>query len=201
MGLGLHFVQSYVALLGGKIEVVSQLGHGSTFSFTLNMKIERDEKILASFALKDEKKSFPTAEAALAQDKLTNTGKALHILIIEDNQIALNVVDLMLKQAKFITSTVTNGEVALELATTQHFDFIFSDIGLPGISGIEFTQKLRDYEKLHNKRPVPIVGLTAHAEGKMHEACLQAGMTDVMLKPLNLPIIKAMIAKYTSNMG
>lgn len=199
-GLGLHFVQSYVKLLGGEIKVESELGKGSTFHFTISMPIETDKKILEDLMLKSKEK-LPQTIVESQSNVSDIPANALHVLIIEDNQIALNVVDLMLKQAKFITTSVTSGEVALELATTQHFDFIFSDVGLPGISGIEFTQQLRDYEKLHGKPPVPIVGLTAHAEGKMHEACLAAGMNDIMLKPLNLPIIKAMIAKYTSHMG
>lgn len=201
-GLGLHFVQSYVKLLDGEVNVSSELGVGSTFSFSLNMPIEKNDKILHDFALKTSSKQPANTNTSTAQSSVVDIpDNALHILIIEDNQIALNVVDLMLKQAKFITTPVTNGEAALELATTQHFDFIFSDVGLPGISGVEFTQKLRKYETLHGKRPIPIVGLTAHAEGKMHVACIEAGMNDIMLKPLNLPIIKAMIAKYTSHMG
>lgn len=200
-GLGLHFAQSYTELLGGKITVTSRIDKGSCFSFTLPMGIETSKleslssiEPLAPTPLFRPHEDFIPALSSCPDD-------ALRILIIEDNRIALNIVDLMLKQANISTMPVTNGEVALELATTQHFDFIFSDVGLPGISGIEFTQQLRAFEKAHGRQPVPIVGLTAHGDGKTHIECLAAGMNDIMIKPLRLPILKAMIAKYTLNMG
>ncbi len=202
-GLGLHFAQSYTELLGGKIEVTSQLDVGSSFFFTLTMPIEKAGLVVTNKTShpKPIDRASPSAESDTIQAIAKTPDKALHILIIEDNHIALKIVDLMLKQAEFSSTPATNGEVALELATTQHFDFIFSDVGLPGISGIEFTQQLRSFEKKYARQPVPIVGLTAHGDGKTHIECLKAGMNDIMIKPLSLPILKAMIAKYTSHMG
>ena len=202
-GLGLHFAQSYTELLGGNIEVTSQLDVGSCFFFTLTMPIEKAELVVTNNTSQQQPVAHPSKsyEPDTIQTISRTPDNALHILIIEDNHIALNIVDLMLKQAEFSTTPATNGEVALELATTQHFDFIFSDVGLPGISGIEFTQQLRYFEKIHARQPVPIVGLTAHGDGKTHIECLKAGMNDIMIKPLSLPILKAMIAKYTSHMG
>jgi signal transduction histidine kinase/ActR/RegA family two-component response regulator len=202
-GLGLHFAQSYTELLGGKIEVTSQLDVGSRFFFTLTMPIEKAELVVTNNISHPQPidHASPSPESDTIQAIAKTPDNALHILIIEDNHIALNIVDLMLKQAEFSSTPATNGEVALELATTQHFDFIFSDVGLPGISGIEFTQQLRSFEKKHARQPVPIVGLTAHGDGKTHIECLKAGMNDIMIKPLSLPILKAMIAKYTSHMG
>ncbi len=188
-GLGLHFAQSYTQLLGGQVDVTSQLDVGSTFSFVLTMNIDKSDNTITH----DLDNPASIEEAPSTEGLFQYTPQ---ILVIEDNLIALNIVDLMLKQAKFSTTAVTNGETALELATTQHFDFIFSDVGLPGISGIEFTQQLRAYEKTHHKTPVPIVGLTAHAEGKIKEECLAAGMNDVALKPLRLPTLKRIITQY-----
>lgn len=209
-GLGLHFAQSYAELLGGKIEVTSEVDVGSCFFFILDMPVEKTAldclKMMGPVLDTTNSRKFepqpkePYGEITAHTTSIT-PADALHILIIEDNQIALNIVDLMLKQAKFLTTAVTSGEVALELATTQYFDFIFSDVGLPGISGIEFTQELRAYEQQHGKKPIPIVGLTAHGDHKTHAECYAAGMNDIMIKPLSLPILKAMIAKYTSHMG
>ncbi len=123
------------------------------------------------------------------------------VLVIEDNRIALNIVELMLKHVNLSPTPATDGEIALELVATRHFDFIFCDLGLPGISGIEFTQKFRSFEKNHHRKPIPIVGLTASLDEKTHIECLKAGMSDIMTKPLSLPILKAMIAKYTLCMG
>jgi two-component system aerobic respiration control sensor histidine kinase ArcB len=201
-GLGLHFAQSYAELLGGKVEVTSKIDEGSCFFFTLQMAIEKSELDTLKVpqpSIIYPKNPSPTTDSI--QTIATVADNALHILIIEDNQIALNIVDLMLKQANFLTTPVSSGEIALELVTTQHFDFIFSDVGLPGISGIEFTQQLRAYEQNHAKSPIPIVGLTAHGDHKTHKECLAAGMNDIMIKPLSLPTLKAMIAKYASHMG
>ena len=92
-------------------------------------------------------------------------------------------------------------EISKQRDSEREMKRVTSDVGLPGIYGIEFTQQLRSFEKKHARQPVPIVGLTAHGDGKTHIECLKAGMNDIMIKPLSLPILKAMIAKYTSHMG
>lgn len=199
-GLGLHFAQSYAQLLGGTIEVSSQIDVGSSFYFTLTLQIGKMDAEVANITGNQTETGatfFPSdVSKVLVPDSIEVLDTMPQILVIEDNQIALNIVDLMLKQAKFATTPVTNGEVALELATTQHFDFIFSDVGLPGISGIEFTQQLRAFEKEHRKSPVPIIGLTAHAEGQIRDECIAAGMNDITLKPLTLSTLKTIIGKY-----
>ncbi len=189
-GLGLHFAQSYTQLLGGEIAVASQVNVGSNFYFTLSMQIGKMDSCIL----------MPEASSQEASPISTEIFEhTLQILVIEDNKIALNIVDLMLKQAKLSSTPVTNAEVALELATTQHFDFIFSDVGLPGMSGIEFAKQLRAFETEHGKPAVPIVGLTAHAEGKIRDECIAAGMNDITIKPLTLSTLKTIIYKYSGS--
>ena len=90
----------------------------------------------------------------------------------------------MIRKAGFRYTSVVDGEKAFDLATKQDFDLIISDIGLPGISGIEFVQQLREYETAHQKKPIPVIGLTAHVKGKAMEDCVKAGMNEALAKPI-----------------
>ncbi|EHL32508.1 response regulator [Legionella drancourtii] len=65
-----------------------------------------------------------------------------------------------------------DGEAALQLAQTQAFDLIITDLGLPGLSGIDLTRKIRMFEKEKCKPPIPIIGLTAHSEEKIKKKLL-----------------------------
>ncbi|MBA2710817.1 MAG: response regulator [Tatlockia sp.] len=118
------------------------------------------------------------------------------ILLVEDNIIALRLVETIVAQAGCNHISTTNGEKALELAKTVAFELIITDIGLPGISGMELTSQIREWEKSLNKEPIPIIGLTAHTLHDSKSKCLQAGMDKVLSKPIYLDEMQELIFQF-----
>ncbi len=118
------------------------------------------------------------------------------ILLVEDNIIALHLVETMVTKAGCRFMSAMNGEKALELAKTVSFALIITDIGLPGISGTELTILIRAWEKSENKIKVPIIGLTANTLSEAEDKCLQVGMNKVLSKPIYLNDMQKIISRY-----
>ncbi len=118
------------------------------------------------------------------------------ILLVEDNIIALRLVETIVAQAGCRHISATDGEQALELAKTVAFGLIITDIGLPGLSGTELTSHIREWEKSVNKRPIPIIGLTAHTLHESESKCLQAGMDKVLSKPIYLDEMQELVYQF-----
>ncbi len=200
-GVGLHIAQNYVGLLGGEINLTSKLGEGSLFSFVLSLKVAKqaedvhlaevfENKIASTFALE---KEIDT------RNQLSVSAEAPFLLLVEDNKIALRLVEIVATQAgcKFISTTV--GEQALDLAKSMEFDLILTDINLPRMSGTQLTQEIRSWEKENRRRrQVPIVGLTVDAPGKAEEECLRSGMNEVLAKPITLIAMQKIVRHYIS---
>ncbi|PJD90593.1 MAG: hypothetical protein CK424_07895 [Legionella sp.] len=185
-GVGLHIVKTYTQLLGGNIFVESTYHEGSKFSFTLSLKIADQNtkpQNISHASLTKPATEPPICTSTIASQ---HTANAPEILIIEDNPIALTIAQTLIQQTKCNPTPAGDGELALELAKSKQFNLILSDVGLPGISGVEFAKQFRDFEKQHHKKCTPIIAVTAHAEGKMHDECIAAGMNDVTIKPLNI---------------
>ena len=201
-GIGLHIVKTYVELLGGKIRVKSQENKGSQFAFSLTLKVaDRNAKpqniINESLTARSEE---PPLFASSFNEKELRTNSipgAPEILIIEDNDIARKVVKSLIKEAKCNSIATADGETGLEIAKSKNFSLILTDIGLPGISGIEFAKQYRKHEKQSNITPVPIVAITGHAEGKMRDECIVAGINEVIIKPIRPEILDKIIAKFS----
>ncbi|PJD92777.1 MAG: hybrid sensor histidine kinase/response regulator [Legionella sp.] len=187
-GVGLHIVKTYTELLGGKISVESNMSKGSKFSFTLTLKIA--EKNVKPQNISHTSLKEPVEKSPILQPLIAETTQHLpnvpEVLIIEDNTIALTIAQTLVTQTHCHSTPASDGESALELAKNKSYDLILSDVGLPGMSGIEFTLQLRAHEKKHHIKPVLIIGVTAHAEGKMHDECIASGMNHVIIKPLNI---------------
>ena len=205
-GVGLDIAQSYVKLLGGHITLTSQEGVGTTFHFDLPCKIgNKEDAVQQENAISTQEKippqsnnpavPTPVVDTMTCEPQAANTN-APCILLVEDNPIALKVLESLVISTGCRFESVIDGEQALELATTNHFDLIITDIGLPGISGHEFTKRFRDWEKSNQKKPTPVVGLTAHVRQTAIKECLLCGMDDVFSKPANLPMIQSILSEY-----
>ncbi len=190
-GLGLHIAQSYVSLLGGHIALTSEEGIGSTFYFDLQCK-HSEEKKSANQPVATSSTISPTLKTSSTELEIP------HLLLVEDNLIALKVLESIVSKAGFCFTSTSNGENALELAKTLPFNLIITDIGLPGILGNQFTRLLRDWEKNQHRPPVPILGLTGHVQESAHAECLAAGMNEVFTKPVNLAQLENMVKTFAS---
>lgn len=126
--------------------------------------------------------------------------KDASVLIVEDNLINQEVVGGMLQKQGIHTTYVQSGESALnmlETVDTHEFDLILMDIQMPGLSGIETCSRIRNSEKTY--KTVPIVALTANTDSAERKTCLQVGMQDYLLKPINPQVLFHTLADLIPN--
>lgn len=184
-GVGLNIVQQYLQLLNGEISLESELDVGTTFIVKIPVRIDSTKKI---------PNVIPTP--VFIEPSRASSIEAISVLVIEDNPIALKLAEKITTKAGCRYHGVTNAEEAFKLFKTRNFDLILSDLGLPGMSGNQLTEKIRSYEKKHHKKPVPIVGLTAHAVESVEKDSIGCGMNKIITKPIQLKILQDIMVDF-----
>jgi two-component system sensor histidine kinase BarA len=127
---------------------------------------------------------------------LTPVEHKIRVMAVDDNTANLRLVCALLEDMEVDAVPAGNGAEAIRLAQSQHFDLIFMDIQMPGMSGLEATQKIRENEK--GSRRVPIIALTAHAMSNERVALLRSGMDDYVTKPIQETQLAHILAKWTA---
>lgn len=192
-GVGLHIAQSYAHLLDSNINITSEVGVGTTFFFDVDLEVA-DKDVCVNEGFNRQASDFAAGLGLVNAEDVAEDAPLL--LLVEDNNIARLMLESLVSQAGYRFKSVIDGESAFDLAQSVEFDLIISDLGLPGISGVEFTKKLRDYEIANEKTPVPIIGLTAHADPKIKEGCIDAGMNEAYTKPMSPSILDNLKVNY-----
>ncbi|MBL8715929.1 MAG: response regulator [Myxococcales bacterium] len=159
-GLGLAIVQRLLAAMEGAITVESTPKRGSCFSIRV--------PATACDRPTPEVPSEPRVE-----------GRALRVLLAEDNEINRRVATLMLKSLGHEVVAVENGKDAVERASSERFDVVLMDCYMPELDGFEATRQIRARGLV-----LPVVALTAASLASERERCLACGMQDVLLKPI-----------------
>ena len=177
VGLGLAITGELVALMGGSIELESDVGVGSRFCVTLDL--ERCE--------------IPADEDAHRGDQQIDLS-GVHILVAEDDETNRLVIGGVLELLGADYSTASDGQEVLE-AAGEHIDLILMDVQMPRMDGLTATRKLRGLGTAW-AREVPVVALTAHVMDEHRDQCLEAGMNVFLSKPISLDALTRALARF-----
>ena len=184
-GLGLAISSRLVELMGGRLELSSEVGAGSSFHFELRLEP------CTQGALPDTIRARSRGEAKRGEF----SGRGIEVLLVEDNAVNQRLGVTMLEKAGCRVSLAQNGQEAVEYCRLQDFDVVFMDIQMPVMDGFEATRRIRAMRG--PAREVPVIALTANAMSGDRDACVAAGMTDYVAKPFNYGALVDMIQRYT----
>ena len=190
-GLGMAIAQSFLNMMDSKIQVESEYGKGSTFSFDLKQKVVKWEP-LGEFEA-----AFKRYLMEREQYQVSFVAPEAKILVVDDNEINLKVFVNLLRETKMQIDTADSGDSAIVLYKRNFYDVIFLDHMMPNKDGIETIKEMKKCEDTPNQS-TPIICLTANAVSGMREMYIKAGFDDYLTKPIDTARLESMLLNYLS---
>ena len=180
-GLGLAICRELAEMMGGWIEVQSEVGHGATF--TVRLRLAR---------------IGPARRAKLAAEATAESTPTLRILAAEDNLVNQLVLKTLLGQVGLAPTIVGDGEAALEAWEREAWDLILMDVQMPRMDGPSATRAIRRREAELGRPRTPILALTANAMAHQLAEYRAAGMDGLIAKPIEVAHLFAALDAATS---
>ena len=181
-GLGLAISRGLVELMGGRIEVETEVGRGSTFRVALTLQRGQSPQI-----------AVPDTQVDASGDMVAG----LRILVAEDNEVNQIVISATLEQQGHTCDIARDGLEAVAKVKANIYDLVLMDIQMPGLDGLAATRLIRALES--DVAHIPIVALTANAMVEDRRACIEAGMDDHVSKPVEGKELARAIARVLAH--
>ena len=181
-GLGMSVVKRMIDLMGGSIEVKSELGKGTVFTFTLMHKIA------------DEKYYCQKIETADAPDMKENL-RGKRVLLAEDNDLNAEIAIAVLEETGLVIERVEDGIQCvnrIEQMPSSTYDLILMDIQMPNMDGYKATQCIRHLDD-KKKAEIPIIAMTANAFEEDKKKSFAVGMNGHIAKPIDIEKLEEVI--------
>ncbi len=180
-GLGLCISRRLARLLGGDLSATSFSGNGSTFTVKLPLV-----------------PAAPIARIEMPAASVSHEGRWSndhHVLVVDDDFTNRWLTQHQLERLGVRVSVAENGEAALEMLLSRRYDMLLTDCHMPCMDGVALTLAIRRSED-PALQAVPIIGLTADVTEMQRMLCVEAGMTDVVIKPLRLEGLAQILSVY-----
>lgn len=184
-GMGMPIVKSLIDMMGGTIEISSEVGVGSTFNVQIPLDIDKN----------------PQAREGADEQAISCSLAGMNVLLAEDNELNAEIAQALLESEGIVVTRAADGKEAVELYTSRpagSFDAILMDIMMPGMDGYEATRAIRLSEKA-DAADIPIIALTANAFAEDAKAAHDAGMNAHLPKPLDFNKLKNILARIKKN--
>ena len=180
-GLGMALTKNMVDLMGGRINVESRKGCGTTFF--VELPLCRTQHVESQDTEKD-----PETEISV---------EGLHVLIAEDVEMNAEILTDLLEIEEITSEWARNGQIAVEMfakSPAGHFDAILMDMRMPVMDGLAATKEIRKLDR-PDAAEIPIIALTANAFEEDVRQCLQAGMNAHLSKPVDIEQLKKCLGR------
>jgi CheY-like chemotaxis protein len=176
-GLGLAISRQLAKHLGGDVTATSEPGTGSTFTLKVDGGLSADVERLEDLT----EATLPAIAGPTLHTVIHLHGR---ILLVEDGADNQRLLGMQLGDAGATVTSALNGQIAVDLATTQTFDLILMDMQMPVMDGFAATMELR-----RRGLTIPIIALTAHAMAEDRDRCLASGCSAYLSKPVGEEIL------------
>ena len=188
-GLGMSIVQRFLDMMGSHLEVESEYGKGSVFSFDLEQKVVKWDPI----------GDFEEAFSQLLSERINYherfTAPDARVLVVDDNHVNLTVFVNLLRKTELKIDTAGSGDEGIALFCDTHYDVIFLDHMMPDKDGIETLREMKEIKDTPNTA-TPVICLTANAISGMRKMYTDAGFDDYLTKPIDHEQLEMMLIQY-----